>query len=191
MLDHLGLGQVVVWKLDRLGRNTRHLLELLDDFKSRGIKFRSLRDRIATDPDSEVGGAMAQGSGTGGALQAVMDAARAAAGGAKRSGLAGPVGPAGAGLNQRHSASGALFLPPGRVECFRHAVLCFIINQNADIRSVVDGSDREEALSGAAEAVREAGCRAALLRFDATASMSFGQGAVVAWYSKIEGWETL
>ncbi|MEC5192415.1 DNA invertase Pin-like site-specific DNA recombinase [Arthrobacter sp. MP_M4] len=49
-----------MWKLDRLGRNTRHLLELLDDFKSRGINFRSLRDGIATDPDSEVGGATAQ-----------------------------------------------------------------------------------------------------------------------------------
>jgi DNA invertase Pin-like site-specific DNA recombinase len=61
LLDRLGRGdEVVVWKLDRLGRNTRHLLELLDDFKSRGIKFRSLRDGIATDPDSEVGGAIAQ-----------------------------------------------------------------------------------------------------------------------------------
>jgi DNA invertase Pin-like site-specific DNA recombinase len=61
MLDRLSRGdEVVVWKLDRLGRNTRHLLELLDDFKSRGIKFRSLRDGIATDPDSEIGGAMAQ-----------------------------------------------------------------------------------------------------------------------------------
>ena len=36
------------------------LLELLDDFKARGIKFRSLRDGIVTDPASEVGGAMAQ-----------------------------------------------------------------------------------------------------------------------------------
>lgn len=61
LLDRLGRGdEVVVWKLDRLGRNTRHLLELLDDFKARGIKFRSLRDGIATDPNSEVGGAMAQ-----------------------------------------------------------------------------------------------------------------------------------
>ncbi|MFK0040589.1 hypothetical protein ACIQTW_12175 [Paenarthrobacter sp. NPDC090517] len=42
-----------------MGRNTRHLLELLDDFKVRGIKSRSLRDGIATDPASEVGGAMA------------------------------------------------------------------------------------------------------------------------------------
>ncbi|MGO4431740.1 recombinase family protein [Paenarthrobacter sp. RAF9] len=61
MLDRLGQGdEVVVWKLDRLGRNTRHLLELLDGFKGRGIKFRSLRDGIATDPASEVGGAMAR-----------------------------------------------------------------------------------------------------------------------------------
>jgi DNA invertase Pin-like site-specific DNA recombinase len=43
-----------------LRSDARHLLELLDDFKARGIKFRSLRDGIATDPDSEVGGAMAQ-----------------------------------------------------------------------------------------------------------------------------------
>jgi hypothetical protein len=61
MLDRLVLrDEVVVWLLERLGRNTRHLLELLDDFKVRGIKFRSLRDGIATDPASEVGGAMAR-----------------------------------------------------------------------------------------------------------------------------------
>ena len=39
-----------MWKLDRLARNIRHLLELLDDFKTGGIKFRSLRDGIAADP---------------------------------------------------------------------------------------------------------------------------------------------
>ncbi|WP_423185057.1 recombinase family protein [Arthrobacter sp. NyZ413] len=61
LLERLDRGdEVVVWKLDRLGRTTRDLLELLDDLKSRGIKFRSLRDGIATDPDSEVGGAVAQ-----------------------------------------------------------------------------------------------------------------------------------
>lgn len=61
MLDRLSQGdEVVVWKLDRLGRNTRHLLELLDDFKAHGIKFRSLRDGIATDPESDLGGAIAQ-----------------------------------------------------------------------------------------------------------------------------------
>lgn len=50
--------EVVIWKLDRLGRHTRQLLELLDDFKARGIKFRSLRDGIATYPESDLGGAM-------------------------------------------------------------------------------------------------------------------------------------
>ena len=65
MLDRLSQGdEVIVWKLDRLGRNTRHLLELLDDFKARGIKFLSLRDGIATDPDSDLGGAMAQAMAT-------------------------------------------------------------------------------------------------------------------------------
>lgn len=61
MLDRLSRGdQVAVGKLDRLGRNTRHLLALLNGFTDRGIKFRSLRDGIATDPDSELGGAMAR-----------------------------------------------------------------------------------------------------------------------------------
>ena len=61
LLDRLSRGdEVVVWKLDRLGRNTRHLLELLDGFTERGIKFRSLRDGIITDPDGELGGAIAR-----------------------------------------------------------------------------------------------------------------------------------
>lgn len=35
MLGRLSKGdEVVVWKLDRLGRNTRRLLELLDNFKA-------------------------------------------------------------------------------------------------------------------------------------------------------------
>jgi DNA invertase Pin-like site-specific DNA recombinase len=40
---------VVVWKLDRLGRNTRNLLELLDSLTGRGIKFRSLTDGFTTE----------------------------------------------------------------------------------------------------------------------------------------------
>lgn len=50
MIDHLRPGQdeVVVWKLDRLGRNTRNLLALIDDLESSGIHFRSLTEGIAT-----------------------------------------------------------------------------------------------------------------------------------------------
>lgn len=40
--------EIVVWKLDRLGRNTRNLLTLLDELESRGVHFRSLTDGITT-----------------------------------------------------------------------------------------------------------------------------------------------
>ena len=33
---------LIVWKLDRLGRSLRDLIPMLDDFKQRGVKFRSL-----------------------------------------------------------------------------------------------------------------------------------------------------
>lgn len=65
----------------------------------------------------------------------------------------------------------------------------YTVNQHANIRSSVDGADVEEALSGAADAVREAGCRTALLRFVPTPRTSFGHGAVVARYSETDGWE--
>jgi DNA invertase Pin-like site-specific DNA recombinase len=49
MLDHLREGdEVVVWKLDRLGRNTRNLLALIDDLEGRGVHFRSLTEGITT-----------------------------------------------------------------------------------------------------------------------------------------------
>lgn len=50
MLDHLrsGQGEGVVWKLDRVGRNTRNLLALIEDLESRGIHFRSLIEGIST-----------------------------------------------------------------------------------------------------------------------------------------------
>ncbi len=44
--------------LDRLGPDSLHLLEHLDDFRAGGNKFRSLCDGIVTDSGSELGGAM-------------------------------------------------------------------------------------------------------------------------------------
>jgi DNA invertase Pin-like site-specific DNA recombinase len=39
---------LIVWKLDRLGRSLRDLITLLDDFKARGVAFRSLTEAIDT-----------------------------------------------------------------------------------------------------------------------------------------------
>jgi len=40
---------LIVWKLDRLGRSLRDLIHMLDDFKQRGIKFKSLTEAIDTE----------------------------------------------------------------------------------------------------------------------------------------------
>src|SRR5271156_4750852 len=40
---------LTVWKLDRLGRSLRDLVHMLDDFKQRGVKFRSLTEAIDTE----------------------------------------------------------------------------------------------------------------------------------------------
>lgn len=49
LLDRLDDGdEVVVWKLDRLGRNTRNVLELIETIKSKGATFRSLTEGIST-----------------------------------------------------------------------------------------------------------------------------------------------
>jgi len=48
-LKHLSRDDVlVVWKLDRLGRSMRHLIELTTMFDDKGIGFRSLSDAIDT-----------------------------------------------------------------------------------------------------------------------------------------------
>src|SRR6516225_1770189 len=40
---------LIVWKLDRLGRNLRDLITLLDALRAQGIKFRSLTEHIDTE----------------------------------------------------------------------------------------------------------------------------------------------
>lgn len=48
-LSHLRAGDVlVIWKLDRLGRSVKGLVELVGDLAGRGVQFRSLTDGIDT-----------------------------------------------------------------------------------------------------------------------------------------------
>src|ERR1700694_2324553 len=39
---------LVVWKLDRLGRSLQHLLQIVNDLRSRGVGFRSLTEQMDT-----------------------------------------------------------------------------------------------------------------------------------------------
>jgi DNA invertase Pin-like site-specific DNA recombinase len=39
---------LVVWRLDRLGRSLRHLIDVVTDLDARGVGFRSLRENIDT-----------------------------------------------------------------------------------------------------------------------------------------------
>lgn len=49
MLDYLRDGDtVLVTRLDRLGRSMRHLVELVNDLKERGVGFKSLQEGIDT-----------------------------------------------------------------------------------------------------------------------------------------------
>jgi DNA invertase Pin-like site-specific DNA recombinase len=49
-LDHLRDGDVLtVWKLDRLGRNTQHVLAVIEQLTSGGIGFRSLTEGLHTE----------------------------------------------------------------------------------------------------------------------------------------------
>src|SRR5690625_2631519 len=47
LLDQLRPGDtLVVWRLDRLGRSIRHLIDQLSELQARGIEFRSLQENI-------------------------------------------------------------------------------------------------------------------------------------------------
>lgn len=49
LLDHLRQGDViVVWRLDRLGRSLRHLVDVITDLEARGVAFRSLTESVDT-----------------------------------------------------------------------------------------------------------------------------------------------
>ena len=49
MIDQLRSGDVVVvWKLDRLGRSLRDLIDLVSVFREKGVEFVSLKDGIDT-----------------------------------------------------------------------------------------------------------------------------------------------
>ena len=48
-LEHLRAGDVlVVWRLDRLGRTLKQLIELINDLNDKGIGFKSLQENIDT-----------------------------------------------------------------------------------------------------------------------------------------------
>jgi DNA invertase Pin-like site-specific DNA recombinase len=51
--SHLRAGDtLVVWRLDRLGRTLRHLIETVSDLEAKGIGFRSLQESIDTTTSS-------------------------------------------------------------------------------------------------------------------------------------------
>ena len=48
-LDHLRKGDtLVIWRLDRASRSTKHLIELAEDLKKRGVELLSLKEKIDT-----------------------------------------------------------------------------------------------------------------------------------------------
>jgi len=48
-IDDLRVGdELVVWKLDRLGRSLSHLIKIVEQLKQRGVAFRSLTEAIDT-----------------------------------------------------------------------------------------------------------------------------------------------
>ncbi len=53
MLTHLREGDVLmIWKLDRLGRSLRHLIDVFTTLAQRGIGFKSLQENLDTTTSS-------------------------------------------------------------------------------------------------------------------------------------------
>ncbi len=49
LLERAGAGDtIVVWRLDRLGRNMKHLLDLVTDLEARNVGLRSLNEHLDT-----------------------------------------------------------------------------------------------------------------------------------------------
>lgn len=46
---------IVVWRLDRLGRNMQHLIMIVKEHNDRGISFHSLQENITMDKASVTG----------------------------------------------------------------------------------------------------------------------------------------
>jgi DNA invertase Pin-like site-specific DNA recombinase len=75
VLDQLRPGDtLVVWKLDRLGRSLRHLVDTVTGLADRGIGFRSLQEAIDT---TTAGLAAARARGRHGGRPSVMTAHKA------------------------------------------------------------------------------------------------------------------
>jgi DNA invertase Pin-like site-specific DNA recombinase len=69
---------LIVWKLDRLGRSLRDLIQMLDDLRERGVRFQSLTEAI--DTETPTGRAMWQMIGVLAELERSLIAERTRAG---------------------------------------------------------------------------------------------------------------
>lgn len=79
LLDHAREGDcIVVWKLDRLARSLRHLIEIAETLKARSIELISITERI--DTSSPMGEAMFQMCGVMAQLERALIAERREAG---------------------------------------------------------------------------------------------------------------
>lgn len=52
-LSHLRKGDtLIVWRLDRLGRNSQHLINTVEDLHKKGVGFKTLQEGISADASS-------------------------------------------------------------------------------------------------------------------------------------------